>query len=92
VFSASSTLRIVEGPEKALVQVDCQHRLGYLSDVDVSLPFMTFLGLDEREEMEIFSVINSKARGLSNSLLDYHEASLAGDLAGHAANATKLSS
>jgi len=79
--SGISTLTIREGPEKALVQVDCQHRLGYLSDVDVSLPFMTFLGLDEREEMEIFSVINSKARGLSNSLLDFHEASLAGDLA-----------
>ena len=79
--SGTSTLTIQEGPEKALVQVDCQHRLGYLSDADVSLPFMTFLGLDEREEMEIFSVINSKARGLSNSLLDYHEASLAGDLA-----------
>ena len=78
--SGVSTLEIVEGTEKVLVQVDCQHRLGYLSDVDVMLPFMTFIGLDEREEMEIFSVINSKARGLSNSLLDFHEASLAGDL------------
>jgi DGQHR domain-containing protein len=64
-----------------MVQVDCQHRLGYLNDVDVVLPFMSFIGLDQREEMEIFSVINSKARGLSNSLLDFHEASLAGDLA-----------
>jgi DNA sulfur modification protein DndB len=79
--SGISTLTIKDGTEKALIQVDCQHRLGYLSDVDVTLPFMTFLGLDEREEMEIFSVINSKARGLSNSLLDFHEASLAGDLA-----------
>ena len=79
--SGISSLELTEGAEKVLVQVDCQHRLGYLSDVDVSLPFMTFLGLDQREEMEIFSVINSKARGLSNSLLDFHEASLAGDLA-----------
>ncbi len=31
--------------------------------------------------MEVFSVINSKARGLSTSLLDYHEAQLAGALA-----------
>src|SRR5262249_39548288 len=33
------------------------------------------------EEMEIFNTINSKARGLSTSLLDFHEATLAGDLA-----------
>lgn len=78
--SGASTLTIKDSEQKALVQVDCQHRLGFLSDVDVSLPFMVFLGLEEREEMEIFSVINGKARGLSNSLLDYHEASLAGDL------------
>jgi DGQHR domain-containing protein len=79
--SGVSVLEIDDQGEKVLVQVDCQHRLGYLSDVDVTLPFMSFIGLNEREEMEIFSVINSKARGLSNSLLDFHEASLAGDLA-----------
>jgi DGQHR domain-containing protein len=65
---------------KVLVQVDCQHRLGYLSDVDVSLPFMSFIGLSIREEMEIFGVINSKAKGLSTSLLDFHDASLSADL------------
>ena len=75
---ATLTLREVE--QKAVVQVDCQHRLGHLNDLDVSLPFMMFIGLDEREEMEIFNVINSKARGLSNSLLDFHEASLASNL------------
>jgi DGQHR domain-containing protein len=69
-----------EDGEKVLVQVDCQHRLGHLNDVDVQLPFMMFIGLDERAEMEIFNVINSKARGLSNSLLDFHEASLASNL------------
>jgi DNA sulfur modification protein DndB len=78
--SGISVLEIDDQGEKVLVQVDCQHRLGYLNDVDVTLPFMSFIGLNEREEMEIFSVINSKARGLSNSLLDFHEASLAGDL------------
>ena len=75
-----AVLEIKPDVGKVLVQVDCQHRLGYLSDVDVNLPFMAFIGLDEREEMEIFSVINSKAKGLSNSLLDFHDASLASDL------------
>jgi hypothetical protein len=32
--------------------------------------------------MEVFNVINSKAKGLSNSLLDFHDATLASDLAG----------
>jgi hypothetical protein len=41
---------------------------------------MAFVGLSEREEMEVFHVINSKARGLSGSLLDYHVAQLAYDL------------
>ncbi|WP_326522948.1 DGQHR domain-containing protein [Sphingomonas sp.] len=66
---------------KPLAQVDCQHRLGHLSDLDVELPFMTFVGLTEREEMEIFGVINGKAKGLSNSLLDFHDAQLCADLA-----------
>lgn len=73
-------LTIREGAGKVMAQVDCQHRLGYLTDVDLSLPFMCFVGLSIREEMEIFGIINSKAKGLSNSLLDYHEASLAADL------------
>ena len=60
-----------------LAQVDCQHRLGHLSDLDVELPFMCFIGLTEREEMEVFNVINSKAKGLSTSLLDFHDAQLA---------------
>jgi DNA sulfur modification protein DndB len=42
---------------------------------------MCFLGLTEREEMEVFNVINSKAKGLSTSLLDFHDATLAADLA-----------
>ena len=66
---------------KLLAQVDCQHRLGYLNDLETSLPFMCYIGLTEREEMEIFSVINGKAKGLSTSLLDFHDATLATDLA-----------
>lgn len=66
---------------KLLSQVDCQHRLGYLNDLEIELPFMCFIGLTEREEMEVFNVINSKAKGLSTSLIDYHDATLAADLA-----------
>jgi DGQHR domain-containing protein len=85
--------RIVEGPGdsaeliisasavKIMAQVDCQHRLGHLGDLPIVLPFMCFVGLTEHEEMEIFSVINSKAKGLSPSLLDYHDAHLTQDLA-----------
>jgi DGQHR domain-containing protein len=78
---STATLEIKEGAGKVLTQVDCQHRLGYLSDVDLDLPFMCFLGLTEREEMEVFNIINSKAKGLSSSLLDFHDSRLATDLA-----------
>jgi DNA sulfur modification protein DndB len=77
----SATLKIRKDAGRILTQVDCQHRLGSLHDVETELPFMCFLGLTEREEMEIFSVINSKAKGLSTSLLDYHAATLAENLA-----------
>jgi hypothetical protein len=43
---------------------------------------MIFLGLTEREELEIFNTINSKAKGLSGSLLDFHESKLLKDFAG----------
>jgi DGQHR domain-containing protein len=66
---------------KVFSQVDCQHRLGYLNDLPISLPFMSYIGLSQREEMEVFNIINTKAKGLSTSLLDFHEATLAGDLA-----------
>ena len=74
-------LEIAAGAGKIMAQVDCQHRLGNLCDLSIPLPFMCFIGLSEREEMEVFSVINSKAKGLSTSLLDYHEAQLAESLA-----------
>lgn len=75
-------LEISADAGKVLTQVDCQHRLGFLSDLAIILPFMCFIGLSEREEMEIFSVINSKAKGLSTSLLDFHDATLSKDLGG----------
>jgi DNA sulfur modification protein DndB len=65
---------------RVLSQVDCQHRLGYLADQDIELPFMSFIGLSEREETAIFDVINGKAKGLSKSLLDYHDAQLSENL------------
>ncbi len=73
------TLHLSPGA-RPLSQVDCQHRLGHLSNIDIDLPFMTFIGLSEREEMEIFGIINGKAKGLSNSLLDFHDAQLCADL------------
>ena len=74
-------LIVEEGAGKIMAQVDCQHRLGYLGDLDIPLPFMCFLGLDISEEMEVFNIINSKAKGLSTSLLDFHDAQLSQDLA-----------
>lgn len=70
--------------EKCLVQVDCQHRLGELGDCDVPLAFMAYIGLSLRQEMAIFNVINSKAKGLSSSLTDYHESKLLDDLSAEA--------
>lgn len=75
-------LQIDKDAPPVLAQVDCQHRLGHLNDVSLELPFMCFVGLTDREEMEVFNVINSKARGLSTSLLDFHDAQLSQDLAG----------
>lgn len=79
--SGIATLELSPDSGKILAQVDCQHRLGYLNDVSTELPFMCFLGLTVREETEVFNVINSKAKGLSTSLLDFHDATLATDLA-----------
>lgn len=76
---ADSELVIVGG-EKVLSQVDCQHRLGYLADLDIMLPFIAFIGLSEKQEMAIFNVINSKAKGLPGSLLDFHETKLVEDI------------
>jgi DNA sulfur modification protein DndB len=52
-----------------------------MSDVNTPFAYMTFIGLTLREEMQIFSVINGKAKGLSSSLLDFHESQFADDLA-----------
>jgi DGQHR domain-containing protein len=70
----------VSNGAKVLAQVDCQHRLGSMRDSDIPLTFQCFLGLEPRDEMAIFSIINGKAKGLSSSLLDYHSTKLIPDL------------
>jgi DGQHR domain-containing protein len=82
VTAENGTARLILATQRGRVlsQVDCQHRLGHIGDLDIVLPFMVFLGLTEREEMEVFNTINNKAKGLSSSLLDYHAAYLANDL------------
>jgi len=60
-------------------QVDCQHRLGYLRESPIPFVFMSYLGLTLNEEMEVFRVINGKAKGLSGSLLDFTESRLVED-------------
>ena len=73
-------LDLSQGP--VLSQVDGQHRLGYLQDSPIQFAFMTYLGLTEAEERNVFAVINGKAKGLSSSLLDFINAkSLGSDLA-----------
>ena len=70
-------LRIEKNSAPVMSQVDCQHRLGYLDDSDAQFAFMSYIGLSASEEMELFRIINGKAKGLSGSLLDYTEAKLA---------------
>lgn len=71
---------IINGLDKPIMaQVDCQHRLGYMSDSLIEFAFIAYLGLDVVAEMEIFRDINGKAKGLSSSLLDLTEAKLSGE-------------
>ena len=77
----TAVLQMASGTEPIFSQVDCQHRLGSLAGVNTPLAFMSFIGLSIAEEMEIFTTINGKAKGLSTSLLDYNLARLAQDLA-----------
>lgn len=76
----SAKLKVDTSVPNLLYQVDCQHRLGFLQDEQIEFAFMTFIGLEQKEEMEVFSTINAKAIGLSTSLLDYHMTRLARDL------------
>lgn len=78
----SATLTVDASAGRVLTQVDGQHRLGFLQDSPVIFSFMSFIGLSEAQEMEVFRTINGKAKGLSSSLLDYTGAkALGADLA-----------
>ena len=79
VAGKNTELEIDLSSGSVMSQVDCQHRLGNLSQSKVTLPFMCFLGLTVEEEIEIFRTINGKAKGLSGSLIDYTEAQLIGE-------------
>ena len=81
VGAGNVRLEISREAGPVMAQVDCQHRLGHLPDLDIELPFMCFVGLTIEEEMAVFTVINRKAKGLSRSLLDFHDARLCEDLA-----------
>lgn len=77
--AAALLLDVSSGP--VLSQVDGQHRLGFMQDSPIQFAFMTYLGLSEAEERDVFAVINGKAKGLSSSLLDFISAkSLGNDL------------
>lgn len=78
---STSVATLTVDPENGpvMAQVDCQHRLGYLRESPIPFAFMTYVGLGIEEEMEIFRVINGKAKGLSGSLLDFTEARLVED-------------
>lgn len=85
VKGQNSSAELIINPQgKSLAQVDCQHRLGGLKEMNISFAFMTFIGLDLCDEMAMFTVINGKAKGLSSSLTDYHESNLLNDLASEA--------
>jgi DGQHR domain-containing protein len=78
-FPGMAILRIGAAEKRVMSQVDCQHRLGYLGSSNIQFAFMTYLGLNVTQEMEIFRDINGKAKGLSSSLLDYTETRIAGE-------------
>jgi DNA sulfur modification protein DndB len=75
-------IRQLSGPNnRVMARVDCQHRLEMMGESSVPLTFQCYLGLTPEEEMRIFNVINGKAKGLSPSLLDYHNTQLLTDVA-----------
>lgn len=76
----SGSVLVISADARVLAQVDCQHRLGFLADLEISLPFITFVGVTQHKEMAIFNTINSKAKGLPGSLLDFHDTKLISDV------------
>lgn len=63
--------------KKKATLMDGQHRLGgikeYINETDTTLnvPFLAFHYLDDDEEIKLFDVINTKAKGIGTSLSRY---------------------
>lgn len=55
---------------RALSQVDCQHRLGRMSDSDKPITFCILVDMNRREEAIVFKSINQNQRGIPTSLVD----------------------
>ena len=71
-----SVLNCLSRKELGSCPVDCQHRLGFMAGQRTMVPFITYVGLSLKEEMRVFNTINSKSKGLSGSLLDFHDSRL----------------
>jgi DGQHR domain-containing protein len=65
--------------ERALAQLDGQHRLNETGNVDKMLPFVIYQDLERAEEIGLFTIINDKHEGLTKSLVDRNRAQLLGD-------------
>jgi DGQHR domain-containing protein len=83
IFSLREEAKIQNGKlifapdKKTMARVDCQHRLEFTGDLSVPLPFIIYFNLSKEEEIEIFTTINDKHKGLTKSLVDAHNYSLA---------------
>lgn len=64
--------------KKIMARLDCQHRLAFTDQLDVTMPFVIYHGLDIHEEIEIFTTVNDEHKGMTKSLVDHHRFTLAG--------------
>lgn len=55
---------------RAFSEVDCQHRLGSMSDSNKFVTFCIFPGISRRDEAIIFKTINEKQKKIDSSLVD----------------------
>ncbi len=82
IFSLRAPVRLEDGQlviprqQTALAQLDAQHRMAFTGDLDIPLPFVIYHSLTREEEIEIFTTINDKHKGLTKSLVDSHTLTL----------------
>lgn len=67
----NGTLLLAE-KKKSMARVDCQHRMEFTGDLNVTMPFVIYMNLSKEEETEIFTTINDQQKGLTKSLVDSH--------------------